>query len=222
MKIFMLDWPAATAGATSAQISGVGVQDDGVEEDVGDRLPRDQRRLVAHAVGDRLPGNDVRHVPDGGDAARQRRLGAARVVVDPLGIVVEPLDVQVDVRVDAARQHEALARVDLAGAGHGAADLGDAPARHADVGPLAPLGRHDGPAAHDEVEAALGIGPPSSAGGGGFLSRVRRDGAQVVAREDTCGGAAAPGVRPKLSAARGRAPPRGPAGPRHARARRGC
>ena len=84
MKIFMLDWPAATAGAHLGHQLRAGRQHDRVKEDVGDRLPRHQRRLGAHALGDRLPGQDVGHVAEGGDAAGQRSLGAARVVVDPV------------------------------------------------------------------------------------------------------------------------------------------
>ena len=59
----------------------------------------------------RLPGQHVGHVADAGDAARERGLRSAGVVVDPGGLArVEALHVQVDVRVDAAGQQQPSAR----------------------------------------------------------------------------------------------------------------
>ena len=55
-------------------------------------------------------------------------------------------------RIDAARQDEAAVGVELAGAGHRAADLNDAPAGDAHVGPLSPVGVHDRPPAQNQVE----------------------------------------------------------------------
>ena len=85
MKIFMLDWPPRTAGPTSSTIAALGVMIDGVEEDVGDRLARDRDLLRAHAIGDALPGQDEGHVADAGDAAGERGLRSAGVVVHPGG-----------------------------------------------------------------------------------------------------------------------------------------
>ncbi len=58
-------------------------------------------------------------------------------------------------RIDAARQDEAAASVELAGAGHRAADLNHAPAGHAQVGPLSPVGVHDRSPAQNQVEHGL-------------------------------------------------------------------
>jgi hypothetical protein len=60
-----------------------------------------------------------------------------------------------NVRVDAAREHQPATRVDLAAAGHGAANLGHPPVADADVGIGASLRGDDRPAAHDEVERVL-------------------------------------------------------------------
>ena len=154
MKSFMLLWPPATARRSRRRAGGV--SDDRVEEDVGDRLLRDSRRFSAHALGDRLPRQDVGHVAEGRDTAGQRGLGAARVVVDPIRFAgVDLFDVEVDVRIDAPRQHEPAVGVELAGAGHRAADLNDAPAGDAHVGPLSPVGVHDRPPTQNQVEQGL-------------------------------------------------------------------
>ncbi len=55
-------------------------------------------------------------------------------------------------RVDAARQQEHAACVDLCRGLHLAADLHDAAARDANVGVRRLGGRHHPPAAHDQIE----------------------------------------------------------------------
>ncbi len=55
-------------------------------------------------------------------------------------------------RIDAARQDETAVGVELAGAGHRAADLNDAPAGDPQVGAPAPVGVHDSPPTQNQVQ----------------------------------------------------------------------
>ena len=57
--------------------------------------------------------------------------------------------------VDPAGDHQQAAGVDLPGAGHGAAELGDPAAGDAHVGLLLVTGRHDRAIADNEVKALL-------------------------------------------------------------------
>ena len=154
MKILRLDWPADIAARDFGQDLRRGGQDHGVEEDVGDGLFGDHRRIAAHPLGHRVPGQDVGHVAERGDAAGERRLRAAREIVHPARLAGRQIfvDVEVDVRIDPARQDEAAARLDLPGGRHRAADLDDASMPDPHVGLLAPLRRNEDPPANDEVE----------------------------------------------------------------------
>ena len=89
----------------------------------------------------------------GGGAAAGRRAGAAEEVVGHHRPVAGRL-VEMAVGVDAARQHEAAARIDLlAPGGQPVAESGDPALAHADVGAEDVGGGRHRPAADHEIEA---------------------------------------------------------------------
>jgi hypothetical protein len=112
----------------------IGNPEHRMEKDVGDRLRPRRGGIPLERLARRFARRAEGHVADRGDAARQRRRGARRKVVDPGGPGrLARRTGQVDVRVHPAGQDQLAASIDVDGGLHLAAELDDPLAEDADV-----------------------------------------------------------------------------------------
>jgi hypothetical protein len=129
-----------------------------MEEHVDSGVSLRARSIPVERAGQALARPLEGHVPEGRDPACDRGERAAVEVVDPELVVRAGRRGrrQMDVDVDAAREHELAAGVDLAPAYHRAAELDDSPVEDADVGDAGASRRDDRTPADDEIERATG------------------------------------------------------------------
>ena len=149
----MLECPSAGKSRDLVEALGGGIGQDRVEDDVDDGVALGEGGVAGEGGAQGLAGVGEDHVADGGDAAGGGGAGAAVEVVAPGRLAGDQLGRgEVDVEVDAAGEEVLAAGVELAGAAHGAADLGDLLAPDADVGLGGVAGGDDGSPANDQIE----------------------------------------------------------------------
>jgi hypothetical protein len=155
--------PVGGQGGDLGQLGFAQAGEHGMQEPVNGGLGPGAGHVPGHGLGHGLAGQRERHVADGGDPAGDGGLRPGPEVVDPgrlarLGgryLRGELGAHQVHVGVDASGDHQQAGGVDLPGAGHGPADLGDPAARDTHVGLLPVTGRNDRAVADDKVQGLL-------------------------------------------------------------------